>query len=165
MHTIASALAALTLLAASRLTASAELPAAAFPGLLALSPPGISSPAPACALEVSSHACAPLDDTGVGHPGAATRIFHVSAVGEPEDRRASPPLALHFTPQDPTVGVLEALKVGDALARVGRGHWQTMALSGVALSATAGYWLRERANPLVLHLVHRGIYLGFERRF
>jgi len=84
----------------------------------------------------------------------------------PAAQGADAHLALEFRSERPTEQLLEAAKLCAALARLNvHGRWQTNALSGIALGASAGYYLQRRDNPLVLHLEHRGIYVAIERRF
>ncbi len=74
------------------------------------------------------------------------------------------PLVLEFAGEHPSVYLLEALPVYDAIARVKvHGHWQSDVIAGFALGTGTGYFVHQRTGtPWVLSIMPHGIYVGLK---
>jgi undecaprenyl-diphosphatase len=74
------------------------------------------------------------------------------------------PLVLEYAGDHPSVYLLEALPVYDAIARVKvHGHWQSDVIAGFALGTGTGYLVHRRSGtPWVLSVMPHGIYVGLK---
>jgi undecaprenyl-diphosphatase len=74
------------------------------------------------------------------------------------------PLVLEYAGDHPSVMLLEALPVYDAIARVKvHGHWQSDVIAGFALGTGTGYLVHRRSDtPWILSVMPHGIYVGLK---
>jgi len=76
------------------------------------------------------------------------------------------PFVLEYGRDHPAVYALEALPVYDAIARMKVwGHWPTDVIAGFALGFAGGYFMHQRASPLVLSFMPHGIQIGLKKEF
>ena len=74
------------------------------------------------------------------------------------------PLVLEYGADHPSVWLLEALPIYDAIGRVKvHGHWQSDVIAGFALGTAVGYYVHGRKQtPWVLSVMPHGIYIGLK---
>jgi membrane-associated phospholipid phosphatase len=72
------------------------------------------------------------------------------------------PLVFEYGAEHPSVYLLEALPVYDAIARVkAHGHWQSDVIAGFALGTGTAYLVhRRKKTPIILSVMPHGIYVG-----
>ena len=76
------------------------------------------------------------------------------------------PFVLEYGPEHPAVYALELLPLYDAIARVkSQAHWQTDVLASVVIGTGIGWYAHERALPISVKLLPRGITVGLHVRF
>ena len=76
------------------------------------------------------------------------------------------PFVLEYGPDHPVAYALELLPAYDAIARVrSKGHWQTDVLAAWALGTAAGYYAHNRAQPITVMVLPRGITIGLRKSF
>lgn len=67
---------------------------------------------------------------------------------------------------DRWIWALELLPLYDSIARLKvHDHWQTDVLAGWALGTASGYWSAQRAVPLSVEILPRGLSVGFRKKF
>ena len=76
------------------------------------------------------------------------------------------PFVLEYGRDYPAVYALELLPLYDAIARVkSQAHWQTDVLASLVIGTGIGWYAHERALPISVKLLPRGVTVGLQVRF
>jgi membrane-associated phospholipid phosphatase len=76
------------------------------------------------------------------------------------------PFVLEYGRKYPAVYALELLPLYDAIARVkSQAHWQTDVLASLVIGTGIGWYAHDRALPISVKLLPRGITVGLHLRF
>jgi len=76
------------------------------------------------------------------------------------------PFVLEYGPEHPAVYALELLPIYDGIARIkSQAHWQTDVLASLAIGTGIGWYAHERALPISVKLLPRGITIGLHVQF
>lgn len=76
------------------------------------------------------------------------------------------PFVLEYRKDNPSVYLLEALPLYDAIARMKvRAHWQTDVLAAFAVGSASGYYAHNRNSPFVLSYLPNSFFVGFKTKW
>ena len=76
------------------------------------------------------------------------------------------PFVLEYGKDHPSVYLLEALPLYDAIARMKvRAHWQTDVLAAFAVGSASGYYAHDRNSPFVLSYLPNSFFVGFKTKW
>jgi undecaprenyl-diphosphatase len=96
-----------------------------------------------------------------GHGNQSFPSGEVAAIAS-----AVTPFVLEYGHDHPSVYALEALTAYDMVARVKvRGHWQSDVIVGAAVGTGFGIWAHNRASPLIVSWLPKGMMVGWSHRF